>query len=229
MNKQNPKWRAAIVAWVAVSCTAAFVSQTAHSADNSHAKLILFELGPGVFSDFSLVDGSSVKLTRTEDEIWLRINAAGLIPGAYTNWWVIFNNPEECASNPCDGPVDLPNPDVGGAVFFAAGGIVGDDGVAKFRAHLEEGVEAGGIPDEILVPNGGNGLTDAQGAEIHYILRYHGPAVEGNPDLLMKQLNTSNGGCMIPNPPNPFQPPDPVVADRIFQCYDPYASVLPRP
>lgn len=229
MKYRQNRWKTAIVAWAASAMTLAFAAQTVHGADNSHAKLNLFELGPGVLSDFSLVNGSSVKLTRMEDEIWLRINAAGLLPGAYSNWWVIFNHPEECSSNPCDGPVDIPNPDVGAAVLFATGAVVGEDGIGKFRAHLEEGVESGDIPAKTLVPNGGNGLTNAEGAEIHYILRYHGPAVEGNPALLMKQIGTSNGGCMIPNPANPFQPPDSVVADRIFMCYDPYGTILPRP
>ena len=47
----------------------------------------------------------------------------------YTIWWVIFNNPEKCATSPCDAP-DLFDEAVDAAVFNAGGSISaasGDD------------------------------------------------------------------------------------------------------
>lgn len=178
-----------------------------HAADNGHVKLVNFVLSDGSPADGSDVKGSSGKLTRGDGVVWLRINTTGLPAGAYTNWWVIFNNPDACGES-CDGS-DFPNPDVGASVLWATGGVVTDTGVGHFRAHLEEN----NAPGEVLF---GPGLMDAAGAEIHIIVRYHGPAGAG--DVLIAQTTTFGGGCS--NAPNPYP---------IFPCYDPQAAVFPRP
>ena len=196
-------------------------SIVAYSASNSHSKLNRFESAQGV-PDSGTVNGSSAKLTRGDGVVWIRINTTGLPPGAYTNWWVIFNYPQFCTGG-CgadDFSFNGGNPDVMASVFFAAGGIVGQDGVGQFRAHLEEG-PAPPLPSQTFF---GPGLLNAQGAEIHYILRDHGPA-SSDPDLLQKQLTTKWGGCDSGN----VGGPDPVPADRIYPCYDPQATALPLP
>lgn len=203
----------------------------AYAAENQHTKVFHFEIGPGLIGDLATVEGSSAKLTRADDSLAIRINTTQLEAGAYTVWWVVFNNVEECASWPdagCNPFVDLANPDVHGAVFFATGGVVKDNGVGHFRAYLETNFEPAdsGSRDKVLISNGGLGLQNPQTAEVHIALRYHGPAALGNPDLLMKQIGTSSGGC---NNGTFFVPEDPVPADRLFGCYDPQVAVFLSP
>jgi hypothetical protein len=205
--------------------------QAAFAAENQHTKTFHFEIGPELIGDLATVEASSAKLTRTEDGLSVRINTTELDGGAYTVWWVIFNNVEHCAAWPdggCNPFVDLGNPDVGGAVFFATGGVVKDNGAGHFRAYLETNFEPAdsGDRDKVLISNGGLGLQNPQGAEVHIAMRYHGPAALGHPDLLMKQIETSSGGC---NNGSFFVPQDPVPADRLFGCYDPQAAVFLSP
>lgn len=183
------------------------IALAGYAADNSHAKLIRFFVSAGVPDDRSDVNGSSGKLTRGDGVVWLRINTTGLPAGAYTNWWIVFNNPDACGES-CDG-TDFGNPEVAASVLWATGGVVTQTGVGHFRAHLEEN----NPPGEVLF---GPGLTDAAGAEIHIVVRYHGPAGAG--DVLDAQTTTFAGGCS--NVPNPYP---------IFPCYDPQAAVFPRP
>lgn len=201
------------------------------AAENQHTKTFLFEIGPELIGDLATVEGSSAKLTRAEDGLSIRLNTTELDPGAYTAWWVIFNNVENCAAWPdggCNPFVDLANPDVHGAVFFATGGVVKDNGIGHFRAYLETNFEPAdsGNREKVLISNGGLGLQNPESAEAHIALRYHGPAALGNPDLLMKQIETSSGAC---NNDTFFVPQDPDPADRLFGCYDPQVAVFLSP
>jgi hypothetical protein len=182
-----------------------------YAAANQHTKTFKFFPFFGGLPDGTVVNGSSVKLTRAADSIWIRVNTTGLLPGAHTNWWVIFNHPEACAGG-C-GEDDFFRPDVDASVLFATGGVVGANGVGHFDAHLDEGAP----PGEVLF---GPSLTNAEGAEVHYVIRYHGPLV---PTIAAKQLTTFAGGCAGAGQE------DPVPADRIFPCYDPQAAVIPAP
>jgi hypothetical protein len=190
----------------------AFVTLGAYAADNSHAKLTTWQASDGTVIGSPTIKGSSAKLTRGDGVVWIRINTTRLPAGAYTNWWVIFNNPDACGPPGCGGkdfPFNGGDPAVDASVLFATGGVVTDNGVGHFRAHLEEDDLSG----EVLF---GPGLTTADGAEIHIIVRYHGPAGAG--DVLTAQTTTFGGGCS--NVPNPYP---------IFPCYDPQAAPLPRP
>lgn len=209
----------------------ALLPLTSFSADNQHTKTFLFEIAPATIGDLTTVQGSAAKLTRMEDGLSLRINTTGLEAGAYTAWWVIFNNVEECDAWPegsCNPFVDLGNPAVHAAVFFAAGDIVKANGIAHFQAYLETGFEPAdsGDREKVLISNGGLGLQNPETAEVHIALRYHGPAALGQPDLLMKQIGTSSGGC---NNGSFFVPADPVAAHRVFGCYDPQVAVFLSP
>jgi hypothetical protein len=188
------------------------------AVSNQHAKMFRLQSGIGVLSDLSTVNGSAAKLTRTDDAIQLSINTTGLPAGAYTLWWVIFNNPEACVDGCSE--EDLGNPAVMGTVFRATGGIVDANGVGHFRAYLQEGEVPSGVA-EVLLPGGP--LLDAQKAEIHVVLRYHGPVVER---IAMKQTTTHYGGCSVAAP---AQEVDPVPSDRLYPCYDPQAVMFRLP
>lgn len=148
---------------------------------------------------FSFEDDSKIKrsyslLKRSNTSACFSINTRELPAGAYTNWWLIYNNPEYCADENLPGGGkcsmnDLSNSNVDATVMWAAGGIVGPDNKAHFSACIDEGE----LSHQILV--GANGLIDSHKAEIHLIIRYHGPAEITNATLLGEQLNNFYGGC----------------------------------
>ncbi len=128
----------------------------------------------------SIEDGSTEgisTLRRTSRGVRSVIRTSDLERGhAHTVWAVVFNHPEAC-DGPCDGP-DLSNPDVGGASVRLTGRVVPAPR-ATFAGELRTG----------------DALTNPRGAEIHLIVRTHGPVIRG---LRHEQITTLNGGC----PPN---------------------------
>ncbi len=139
------------------------------------------------------------------------IHTDGLPAGAYTNWWVIVNNPEACDGD-CGFDDIFGNPATNSSVFWATGGLVLADGVGDFRARIREGQPSKG-PDGFLL---GNGLQDAENAEVHVIIKYHGPASD-DPDALFDQLHTLLGSCDAG-----------ANAADTGQCFDPQAVVHRR-
>lgn len=88
--------------------------------------------------NFSM-DIGAVTLVRERDSIKANLSLIGLDANtAYTVWWVVFNNPEHCASGPesC-GESDLVNPDVETAIFYAAGFTTGMDGTANISSEID--------------------------------------------------------------------------------------------
>ena len=131
------------------------------------------------------IHDSLATLHRTDDGVELTLDTS-LPEGAYTLWWVVFNNPEYCVDG-CD-VGDLEIPEVNAGVFWATGEIVGDDGRGIFSAELLEGTLPTG-EDQILF---GDGLVNSYSAEIHPIVRTHGPVIPGQEEV---QTSTFNGGC----------------------------------
>ena len=118
-------------------------------------------------------------------------------PGdATTNWFVVFNDPGACTA-PC-GEDDIlasifgGNDDVMVDILFATGHIAGN----KWRAgaHLNEGDTSGSIlPGFNVEPIG---LIDAMAAEIHVIVRSHGPASDlTQPGEVAAAISSVDGGC----------------------------------
>ncbi|MFQ5709988.1 MAG: hypothetical protein ACE5HO_21240 [bacterium] len=145
-------------------------------------------LAPGTF--FPPTDGGTSILHRGNDWISYNIHTTGLPAGAYTNWWIIFNNPEDCTDDCGEDDIFSPETKANPSVFWATGGIVQEDGVGNFRARIREGQPSNG-PDGFLI---GNGLEDAANAEVHLIIKYHGPASD-DPDVLFDQTHTLLGSC----------------------------------
>ena len=127
-------------------------------------------------------------LERNEDGVELTLDTE-LTPGAYTVWWVVFNNPEFCVDG-C-GSDDLERPEVNASSFWATGEIVDDEGTENFSVQLLEGELPTGS-DQVTL---GDGLVDSFSAEIHPIIRSHGSVISGLEEV---QTTTLNGGC----PPN---------------------------
>ncbi len=128
------------------------------------------------FTDASQVPDAYSTLTRSDNGIATEVRTIGLDPEAiYSVWWVIFNNPQGC-SEACneddifdaDGNVS-PNPEANISILWATSGISSSSGEGTFSAYLPKGRPLG----EVLL---GLGLQDAQGAEVHLVLRTHGVA-----------------------------------------------------
>lgn len=166
----------------------------------SHAGVHVFQpagaVGGGVLipgTEFPATRGGHSTLLRGNSWVQYNIHTTGLPPGAYTVWAVTINAPENCATYPCGEADVFGNPAVDATVFWSDGGIVQSNGVGNFRARIHGGV----LPDgdgQIAFP--GNGLTNAQGAEVHLIIKYHGLASE-DPDVLYEQTHTLQGSCDV--------------------------------
>jgi hypothetical protein len=162
-----------------------------------------------VFGGGPVIEGSASRLTRDDEGLTLTVNTNSLPAAAYTVWWVVFNNPEFC-SGPCNQP-DLMDPAVDAAIVYGTGGVVGEDGIGNFTTQLAEGDTARVNPEHMGFPGSDKGLVDARKAEIHFVVRSHGPASD-DPGMLNTQLTTFNGGCKT-------------GATDGFACFDPQSGV----
>ena len=194
---------------VAVSETGPLSMAAAASAANGPEHSMVFTFVPE-----APVDGAVAQLVRAGSGVAYNLRTSDLVPGhAISIWWVIFNNPEACDGD-CgiedlfvDFPDDLtPNPDVNPAVMSGGGNVVGRSGRAGFAAHLNEGQ----ITNEHPLFMDGPGLTDARGAEIHLVVRSHGPMV---PAQMPGQISTFGGGCEVNLPAG-------TVPEAIGECAD---------
>lgn len=79
------------------------------------------------------IAGALATLNRMQDSVELTLDTE-LLPGAYTVWWVIFNNPEFCIDG-CNAG-DLGIAQVNASSIWATGEIVGDDGIGSFKTQV---------------------------------------------------------------------------------------------
>jgi hypothetical protein len=170
--------------------TASADSTSGQTSNREVRRMITDEVVPGAWAILTTDDAGAAATLHT----------AGLEPGsAYTLWWVIFNHPDRCLAGHADlrcGPPDLFNPDVDGSMLFAAGAVVGDTGEATFESYRAEGDTSGAV----VLPGMKNpppGLTAPTTAEIHLVVRNHGPA---RPGYVEEQTTTMNGGCDVGQP-----------------------------
>ncbi|MBA3461766.1 MAG: hypothetical protein H0T46_17515 [Deltaproteobacteria bacterium] len=139
------------------------------------------------------------KLTRGSNGVCLSIDTRRLEPGAYTTWFRVFNDPDACSHPDPAGAqcsrLDIPACQAAGtcSVLWVTGTIVGIDGKSHVSACLDEGE----MPGFVFF---GGGLTDAQGAEIHAVMKHHGDAAfsVSNPAdqaRLGRQVSRPGGNC----------------------------------
>ena len=113
----------------------------------------------------------TASLTRTDNGISMTFQTSGLPAGtAVTIWWIILGD----AGTPVSGQ-------------FAAGHIVGADGVASFAGHLAVGDRSGCFHPAFPCA----GLTDARGQTVILLARTHGPK---DPGRVPDQIHTSEAG-----------------------------------
>lgn len=185
-------------------------------------------LSPG--DVFPPLGKSFATLKRSDNYLQFNIHTKGLPQGAYTVWWVIFNEPGDCGlPNPAGGVCGGGAPDLfipSTSVLWATGGVVQANGVGNFSDRLYVGEQR----DETVFPLGGSAspLYNPQGAEVHLIIKYHGLA-SSDPDVLHAQTHTFVGNCGgdsgansydLNFAPPPFSP---------YQCFDPQGVVFVSP
>ena len=169
---------------------------------------------------FNAVTGDVIgksTLHRNGNGITINFKTTGLMPGhAYTLWWVVWNKPENCATPGACVESDFANAgDVEVQLLYAAGHISGNNGKGNFSAHLKENDDTGSIHELFGLPNFG-GLQDAQKAEIHAVLRSHGPKIPGQ---VSEQINSYEGGCVVNFAPFTEIP------DEAGECGDIFAAI----
>jgi hypothetical protein len=157
--------------------------------------------GNGVTPNVSTTDvvqavtGNSVgvsRLFRDKRGVRVEIVTSGLdIDAVYTVWWVIFNDPNACATTPC-GPADAMNPATIPGVMWADGFHASSAGIGSMTASLLENDVSGE-----QAPFAANTLQNAAKAEIHMVLKSHGLPAANIADIF-RQVTTSEGGpaCM---------------------------------
>lgn len=150
-------------------------------------------------------------------------SAGGIV---ITLWLVIFNNPGECAGECVD--ADLFNPAVMADVVYGGGNVVGGSEKATIGFRYAAGSNAGSIATLFGMPTNdgeGYGLRDPRGAEVHYVIRFHGPV---NTEAMPAQLQGYEGGCIDFAP---YGYPFPTGSDDLYlgwgQCQDVIFAVNP--
>ena len=170
------------------------------------------------------VPGTST-LTRTDTLISVNYKTIGLNPGyAYTLWWVIWNSPGECLTpNECGDPedVDFFNPATEVDLLYATGLVVGNNGEGNFLAHLKPGDDSESENELMELPVvGGLHIGNVFNAEVHLVLRSHGPVIA---DMVVEQIGGYVGGCTDPFAFLPFSE----IPDEVGECGDIEFAVHP--
>lgn len=143
------------------------------------------------FSNGMAEPGASSTLIRTDSGVSATVHTSGLSPGdAVTTWWVIFNHPAECTEGEppfrcAEG--DLFNPAVEASVQYAAGRPVGGNGSYNVASYISEGDSGCPFGDFLCA-----GLIDSREADVHLVVRTHGPALQ---EFLPEQFMTFGGAC----------------------------------
>src|SRR5436190_23320426 len=188
------------IVFCGVVFTLAFATESlAQSGRSGNVKISIEPVH--VFGSSAVVPQAGASLAKNNDGVLGTISTSGLTPGTVvTRWWAIFNHPEFCASIMCGAP-DLNNPLVNGSLQYGGGVIVGANGRADFGGYLAVGDNAGFYLNPVFpnMPNPAPGIVDPKTAQIHFVLRNHGPA-SADPAVLALQLTTFPGGCSMANP-----------------------------
>lgn len=161
-----------------------------------------------VFPSGPEVDGATILVRDFRNQVVrIDVTSAALEPDTtYSIWLAVFNSPDQCAiPGECSVP-DIFNPDVRASVFWGGGLLSNADGYGSTTMTLQPGRtdrELFAIPSDL-------GLQDIRNAEIHVVLRSHGPVGVAGPVAM--QLGTASAACPGGDPMN---------------CFNAFASVHP--
>ena len=168
------------------------------------------------FDDGTTVRRAFSKVFRGRRGALALLRTRDLEPGAYTMWMVVFNQPDACATTPCGETDVAPGTDAEVDVLFLGNRVVGRSGRATMFGFRRVGDISRSVFDALGAP--APGLVNPKGAEIHLIVRYHGPLIPGQ---VRAQLQTFEGGC---TPESSLG-----LGDGPFPCFDPQFSIHVAP
>ncbi len=154
------------------------------------------------FSGGDLVDGATILVRDgTRKVVTASITTRALeADTAYSIWWAVFNKPQYCMTPNACVVADLgPNgdPRVNPSVFYAGGFISDIYGLGTTNLRLTPG-----RTKRELFAGSDAGLQNFMGAEIHLVLRTHGPA--GVAGSVAQQIGTASEACPPDNCKNVF-------------------------
>ena len=152
------------------------------------------------FSDDDM-HGTSV-MVRNPGGVTASLSAHSGVPSgdAVTMWFIVFNNPDNCTSSNLEEPgvffcgendvFNTPDP-AEVAILYGVGHVVGNGGQVHLSASLQEGDNSGAETFGGFYTS--DTLQDAEAAEIHLIVRGHGPANHGRG--VRNQIRTGQFEC----------------------------------
>lgn len=131
------------------------------------------------------IDVGDSRLLRTDDGLVANVVTSRLRKGhAYSLWWVIFGNPDLCATTPCSSD-DLETPEVNAASIWATGGVAGDFGTGqRATGHFTAVLNESEMPED----------SDAATAEVHIVIRSKSRASMSNAG---EQMTSFDSTCDI--------------------------------
>lgn len=149
---------------------------------------------PGFEDEQRRIENATARLVTTEDTVFVAMDTRELKPNhAYTMWFVPINAPEACENSPCNASDVIGNREATRSdVSFGDGAVADDSGMASFAAHRTSGE----LPGAWF----GAGLQEPAKAEIHLVIRDHGPASEL--EDVIDAISTHNGGCTVDSAPD---------------------------
>ncbi|MEM7226541.1 MAG: hypothetical protein AAF495_26455 [Pseudomonadota bacterium] len=217
-------WRRGLSVMLALGMIAATAAPAA--AQNPRkvrqaADPLAFNLNDGILGP-ALVGGGLLDRNRRTVRATISVTGLSQLSAPYTAWWVVFNNPEACTGGAACGPSDLLNAAADVVVFHATGFFSDANGAANFTARLVSGQLPEGT-DVFLNGEDGIGLRkrNGLGAEIHVVVRGHGPAPVPNDGAAgfttADQISLFNGGCVG------------AVGDPPDACEDEQVFIFPAP
>jgi hypothetical protein len=157
-----------------------------------------------VFNTDTEVNGVTIHIRDfRNDVVTATVSTGALEPDwAYSIWWVVFNNPQYCATpGECtagDLEVNGGDPLVKASVFWAGGLLADGSGSAETELKLVPGR----TKRELFAMSKNWGLRNIRRAEIHLVLRSHGLAGIAGP--VSKQVGTANEACPVSGCANVF-------------------------
>lgn len=148
-----------------------------------------------LFNTDTVVDGATVLVRdRNQNSVTANLSSRALEPDtAYSIWWAVFNQPQYCAEqfNCVVNDLEVFGGDsrIQASVFWAGGVLSDQAGIANISLNLRQGTTT----RELFAQTEPHGLQNLMGAEIHLVLRTHGPA--GVAGRIAEQIGSANMGC----------------------------------
>lgn len=189
---------AVVAAWVvalpvvAQASHKAFVSESIQVADH-------FMFVPD--ADPIIVPGATILIRDFKaDIVTATVTSSALVPNdAYSIWWVVFNRPWKCMTPWACGSGDLSNPATKSSVFWGGGILASSEGYGTTQLQMRPGR----TNRELFGPlRTDTGLQNIRKAEIHVVLRTHGPV--GMAGTVAQQLGTVGEACPLPDCANKY-------------------------